>query len=135
MKDSDIETILEKINSLHEKILKSKFAEKVTESEIMSLILAVQTINRQKAEIEALKETIREHAEMLTERNAQIKMLQKENEAFAPLGKMYSEIKSEAIKEFIKRFEKNIKNVQFTLGQTWEIQSALKQTKEEMVGE
>lgn len=103
MKDSDIETILEKINSLHEKILKSKFAEKVTESEIMSLILAVQTINRQKAEIEALKETIREHAEMLTERNAQIKMLQKENEAFAPLGKMYSEIKSEAIKEFAER--------------------------------
>ena len=43
--------------------------------------------------------------------------------------------KSEAIKEYIKRFEKNIKNVQFTLGQTREIQSALKQTKEEMVGE
>ncbi|MBQ6697531.1 MAG: hypothetical protein IJN09_00605, partial [Oscillospiraceae bacterium] len=51
-----------------------------------------------KAEVEAFKESIREHAEMLAERDVQIRMLQKENEAFAPLGMLYSEIKSEARK-------------------------------------
>ena len=42
---------------------------------------------------------------------------------------------TEAIKEFEKKFEKKIKDVQFTLGQTWEIQNALKDTREEMVGD
>ncbi|MBQ2741375.1 MAG: hypothetical protein IJF32_01075 [Oscillospiraceae bacterium] len=56
-----------------------------------------------KAEVEAFKESIREHAEMLAERDVQIRMLQKENEAFAPLGMLYSEIKSEARKEFAER--------------------------------
>ena len=51
MTDNDINIICEKLDSLHEKILKSKFAEKVYESEIMALILAVETINHQKAEI------------------------------------------------------------------------------------
>ena len=37
---------------------------------------------------------------MLAEQEVQIKMLQKENEAFAPLGKLYSEIKADAYKEF-----------------------------------
>ena len=40
--------------------------------------------------------------------------------------------KSEAIKEFAERFEKKIKDVEFTIGQTWEIQCALKQTLKEM---
>ena len=35
----------------------------------------------------------------------------------------------------LKRFEKNIKDVKFTLGQTWEIQNALKKTLKEMAGE
>lgn len=43
--------------------------------------------------------------------------------------------KAEAYKEYHKRFEKNIKDVQVTLGQTWEIQNALKKTYKEMVGE
>lgn len=55
MTDKDIKTISEKIDSLHKKILKSNFAEKVTESEMMSLILAVQELNRQKTEIERLQ--------------------------------------------------------------------------------
>lgn len=46
-----------------------------------------------------------------------------------------SKIKSEAIKEFVKKFEKKIKDVKFTLGQTWEIQNALKDTLKEMVGD
>lgn len=57
-----------------------------------------------RAEVEAFKKSVREHAEMLAERDVQIKMLQKENEAFAPLGKMYSEIKSDARKEFADEF-------------------------------
>ena len=55
MTDNDIKTISEKIDSLQKKILESKFAEKVTESEMVSLILAVQELNRQKAENERLK--------------------------------------------------------------------------------
>ena len=43
--------------------------------------------------------------------------------------------KSEAVKEFVKKFEKKIKDVKFTLGQTWEIQNALKDTLKEMVGD
>ena len=45
------------------------------------------------------------------------------------------EAEAEAVKEFAKRFEKNIKDVKFTLGQAWEIQNALKKTLKEMVGE
>ena len=56
MTDNDINIICEKLDSLHKKILESKFAEKVTESEIMALILAVGTLNRQKSELERLKE-------------------------------------------------------------------------------
>ena len=88
MTDKDIKTICEKIDSLHSKILKSKFAETVTESEVMSLILAVQTINRLKAENERLE---------------------KENHCFADIGKMYSEVKAEAIKEFAERLKEYTK--------------------------
>ena len=35
----------------------------------------------------------------------------------------------------LKRFEKNIKDVKVTLGQTWEIQNAIKETLKEMVGD
>ena len=48
------------------------------------IISALDLINRQKAEIERL---------------------QKENNRFADLGKMYSEIKGEAIKEFAERLK------------------------------
>ena len=54
MTDNDIKTICEKIDSLHTKILKSKFAESVTESEIISLMLAGTILNRQQKEIERL---------------------------------------------------------------------------------
>lgn len=60
-------------------------------------------IERKEAEIEGYKESIREYAEMLVERDVQIKMLQNENEAFAPLGKLYSEIKADAYREFAER--------------------------------
>lgn len=63
MTDNDIKTICEKIDSLHEKILKSKFAETVTESEILSLIFAVQELQRQQAEIERLRGEVKEKTE------------------------------------------------------------------------
>lgn len=59
MTDNEINTIITKIESLHTKILKSKFAEQVTESEIMSLILAVIELGHQKAENEKLKEELK----------------------------------------------------------------------------
>lgn len=40
----------------------------------------------------------------------------------------------DGVKEFIKRFEKKIKDVKFTIGQTREIQSALKAVEKEMAG-
>jgi hypothetical protein len=55
MTDNDIKIVCEKIDSLHEKILKSKFVEAVTESEMFSLILAVMELNNQKAKIEDLE--------------------------------------------------------------------------------
>ena len=67
-------------------------------------------LNRQKAEIERLKYNLKA---VLDERADH----------------------SDAINEFIKRFEKKIKDVKFTIGQSWEIQSALKEVEKEMVGE
>ncbi len=42
---------------------------------------------------------------------------------------------SEVIKEFVIRFERYIGNCTFTMGQTNDIQYALKKAREEMIGE
>ena len=42
--------------------------------------------------------------DLINRQKAEIERLQKENNQFADIGKMYSEIKSEAIKEFAERF-------------------------------
>ena len=76
---------------------------------------ALDLINRQKAEIERLE------GELIEERTRRKNAVNS-----------YHEAKAAAIEEFVNRFEKNIKDVQFTLGQTWEIQNALKQIKKEM---
>ena len=78
-------------------------------------IFLLDLINRQQAEIERLE---RELIEERTRRKNAVNS--------------YHEAKTEAIKEFIKRFEKNIKDVKFTIGQTWEIQCAIKQTLKDM---
>ena len=84
-------------------------------------------INRQKAEIERYE---KEHKENFDK----WKMLADKTKNH--YEELYQEakaiIKAEAVKEFIKRFEKKIKDVKFTIGQTWEIQSALKEVKKEM---
>ena len=69
---------------------------------------ALDLINRLEAEIERYKGVIK-----LLENDVQT-------------GKV------EAVKAFVKKFEKKIKNVKFTIGQTWEIKCALKQTLQEM---
>ena len=58
MTSNDINTICEKLDSLHQKILEDKFAEKVYESEVLALILAVGTLSRQQSEIERLKSVL-----------------------------------------------------------------------------
>ena len=53
----------------------------------------------------------------------------------AEIQKRLAEVSAvDVVKEFIKRFEKKIKDVKFTIGQTWEIQSALKAVEKEMAG-
>ena len=49
------EQIIKALECLHKRILHSKFAEDVTEKEIMALVEVADLINRQKAEIETLK--------------------------------------------------------------------------------
>lgn len=56
--DNKFETIAANLDRLHVKILNHKFAEVVSENEIMSLALAVETINRQQAEIARLRKEV-----------------------------------------------------------------------------
>lgn len=108
MTDNDIIKVLEYCttdgwcsNCPHEK--------KCIEDEITQL--ALDLINRQKAEIE-VKNKLLDIAE-----------------------EKFETIKADTMQEFIKRFEKKIKDVKFTIGQTWEIKSAIKEVVKEMVGE
>lgn len=52
----------------------------------------------------------------------------------AEVERLKGEMKNISAKT-LKRFEKNLKNVKVTLGQTWEIQNALKETLKEMVSD
>lgn len=80
--------IINALECLHKRILQSKFAEEVTETEIMGLVNAPKLINRQKAEIESL------NIELQSMRSA------------ANSYKMhYKTAKSEAKKEFAEELE------------------------------
>lgn len=98
------------------------------------------------ANCELCRVKLAENAFILINRlRAEIERLQKENNQFADIGKLYSEIKSEVIKEFAERFLKivhdnhyllvdriNSKDYgMFTIG----IEQAVDETKKEMVGE
>ena len=91
---------------------------------------ALDLINRQKAEIERYEK----------ENNAEFKkweiLAERTKELYHDL---YEEakgvVRAETTKEFVKLFEKKIKDVQFTLGQAWEIQCALKDVAKEMTGD
>ena len=58
--------------------------------------------------------------------------IEEQDKAILNALKRMGEVRAEAAREFAKRFEKNIKDIQVTLGQTWEIQNALKETLKEM---
>ena len=106
---------------------------------------ALDLINRQKAEIERLNKRVDGQKKAMFEQQSYTAELQAENKKLSHkcddcAGCTQwkcdcSNIKSKAIKEFVKKFENEIKDVQFTLGQTWELQCALKNVVKEMVGE
>ena len=70
-----------------------------------------EEIERQKLEIDILirkKETLRDE---IAEKDAEIERLRKENERFADIGKMYSEIRAEAKSEAYKEFAERVKQI------------------------
>ena len=109
MTDNDIKTISEKIDSLHKKILESKFSEKVTESEMVSLILAVQELNRQKAEIERLQKILvgfmDEVGTWSNKYDVDISNIHKLPLLAKEDWNIRNKIKAEAIKEFVERLK------------------------------
>lgn len=66
---------------------------------------ALDLINRKDAEIERLQQNLKEAHIDIKEHRAEIERLRKENNQFADIGKMYSEIKAEAIKECLGKIE------------------------------
>lgn len=105
MTDNDITTICGKIESLHDKIIKSKFSEMVTESEMICLILAVQELNRQKAEIERLKD----YPKCVYEYDGDITDYCLKTPC--PNYKTVDAIRTEAVKEFAERLKKKSRNL------------------------
>lgn len=105
MANKDINIIAEQLDSLHKKILDSKFAEQVTESEVLALYLAVAKINKQAAEIERLRKEADEQFnkwKLLGERT---------KERYAELYEEAKEVvKSEARKEFAENLKQDIKS-------------------------
>lgn len=107
MTDNDIKSVCEKIESLHEKILKSKFAETVTESEMLSLILAVRGLKNQKAVIDDACVFLEEQRKCShQEHEKQMEMLKKIEEQI-PLA--IARAREEAIEEFAKELTERFK--------------------------
>ena len=80
MTDKDLKTIFEKLESLHDKILKSRFAETVRESEMMALVLAVRFLREQQSEIERLNATNEIAAECIKRQDEELEKLRKERD-------------------------------------------------------
>ena len=70
--------------------------------------------------------------ELLNRKNSEVEV---KNKLLDIAEEKFETIKADTIQEFIKRFEKKIKDVEFTIGQAWEIKSAIKEVVKEMVGE
>ena len=118
------------------------------------LDLSLNLINRLQAENEKNENIIRLADKTIETANAEIERLKNAYKQCAWERDIFAEdmtqeikkdcsflmldiktIKTEAYKECLKKFEKNIKDVKVTLGQTWEIQNALKKTLNELVGD
>ena len=69
---------------------------------------SLDLINRQQAEIERLNAISDRLNTICTNQDLEIEKLKKENERFADIGKMYSEVRAEAIKEFAERLKEEI---------------------------
>ncbi len=117
MIDNEIKKALE---CLHKRILKSKFAEEVTETEIMGLVNSLDLINRLRAENERLKQPA--SASFLFEK-AKLDELSTRVVEFE--SNLKAKIKAEAYKEFAERVKEKI----FPLGMV--VDNLLK----EMVGD
>ena len=83
--------IIKALESLHKRILHSRFARDVTEDEIMAVVNAIYIINRQKAEIERLNRMYLTVCESLDKAEKQISTAQ-----------------AEAIKEFAERLNEYV---------------------------
>ena len=108
------------ITEIFDKGVKYKEECEKKNTEIDILIRKNETL---KDEVEKLKKNLVEAHIDIKEHFETFKMEQEEE---------IKNAKSEAYKEFAKRFEKNIKDIRVTLGQTWEIQNALKKTLKEL---
>lgn len=90
---------------------------------------ALDLINRQQKKIKKLENIEHFATKTVEKQEKEIERLTIEKDN---LIRNYRQCMTEAIKEFAEKFEKKIKDVEFTIGQTWEIQYALKQTLKEM---
>lgn len=101
----------------------------------------LQTVIKEKeAEIDTLKIQNEHLSTFWRNTQAEVDKLIEEADQFADLGKMYSEIRAEAIKEFEKRFENNINEIDFPKYAVLEkvltlCKQIINETAKEMVGE
>lgn len=81
--------------------------DRLTSSECMGELMKdlFDLTNRQQAESEKLEIELKAMRGAANSYKAEVERLQKENERFADIGKMYSEIRAEAIKEFAERLK------------------------------
>lgn len=129
MTDNDIKSICGRIASLHEKILKSKFAETVTESEMLSLVFAVRGLNDQKAEIDSMCAFLEEERkDSHQEHEKQMEML-KEIEKQIPLA--LARARNEAIKDFAEKLKDIFVTIDGTF-ECWEIEEHIDNLVKEM---
>ena len=74
--------------------------------------------------------------DLINRKQAEIERLQKVNDSFTDIGKLYSEIKVEAIKEFAKRLKSPIYiNSNLLVYQCEAVESMIDDIVKEMVGE
>jgi hypothetical protein len=102
--------------------------------------LALDLINRLEEKNSNLTSDLTSLQNDLTSANAEIERLQKENETFADIGKMYSEIKAEAYKECIENAKKEIYQQHHSKGmeetrERYRIMQILDNLSKELVGE
>lgn len=73
-----------------------------------------------------VRDIIKQQQETINRQQAEIERLQNENNQFAYIGKLYSEIKTEAIKEFAERLKDKCKQARFSVTVTENLTSTKK---------